>query len=697
MATCTLTNLTPGSYTFSASFDGDDVNKPATASEVRYIVNSSTVKLSTISGVTAPTRDAVPVSNITETIQYTGTVSWNPNHSTFAADTEYRATITLTPKTGYTLQGVEENFFTVAGATSVTNAANNGKIIAVFPKTDKVPVNINDIVGITAPVRGEAAATAVDETDQYTGVVKWLPELTPEGRFAANTQYTATITLEPKSFYTLQGVPKDFFTVAGADSVTNNKDSGVITAVFPKTAPIPHSHSYGDWKSDGTDHWRQCSCGSISDKASHDFSKWTVDQRPDEGGKVSSSRKCTVCGYKQTEKNVPQTLTDSDAGVTVKGDFTSGAAISVKEAVLHEEGACKVCDEIRARQKAGELIVLYDISLTSGINSGEMEIAIPVDEKYNGQTVILLHCMDKEEERLEVKVENGLVKFTTKSLSPFAVLDTKKAESIKLDSSSMTLEIGNSRQLVYTVTPENIHSDKVTWTTSDKKVATVSPSGKVQAMKAGTATITCTAADGGSAKATCKVTVKNTATPLLNLRGTAGKNSIRLNWNQVSNADGYEIYGSRCGSRYSYGKVKTITKGSTKTWTQKGLRSGTAYKYYIKAYKLVNGKKLYLKTSLTSHVATTGSRYTNTKTVTTTFTDITLAKGKARQISSRITPVKKGGKLANHVPEFRYKTTNSKVATVNASGKITAAGKGKCSVYVYANNGVTRRILITVK
>ncbi|MEA5038837.1 MAG: S-layer homology domain-containing protein, partial [Clostridiaceae bacterium] len=59
--------------------------------------------------------------------------------------------------------------------------------------------------------------------------------------FAASTSYTATITLTAKAGYTLTGVAADFFTVAGADSVSNSIDSGVITAVFPATEAVPMS------------------------------------------------------------------------------------------------------------------------------------------------------------------------------------------------------------------------------------------------------------------------------------------------------------------------------------------------------------------------------------------------------------------------------------------------------------------------
>ncbi len=97
------------------------------------------ISLAAVGGVTVPTTGATPVSVITETAQYTGTVTWSPAHATFAAGTVYTATITLTAKSGYTLSGVTANFFTVAGATSSTNAANSGLVTAVFPATAPLP------------------------------------------------------------------------------------------------------------------------------------------------------------------------------------------------------------------------------------------------------------------------------------------------------------------------------------------------------------------------------------------------------------------------------------------------------------------------------------------------------------------------------------------------------------------------------
>ncbi len=190
------------------------------------------ISTSAIAGVTAPVRDATPVTTVTETTYYTGTITWSSSPETFAASTAYTATITLTPKPGYILTGVPANFFTVAGATT-TNAADSGVVTAVFPATaDPTQIATAAIAGVTAPVRGATPVTTVTETTSYTGTVTWSSSPVT---FAASTAYTATITLTPKAGYTFAGVAANFFTVTGA-TTTNTADSGVVTAVFPATA-----------------------------------------------------------------------------------------------------------------------------------------------------------------------------------------------------------------------------------------------------------------------------------------------------------------------------------------------------------------------------------------------------------------------------------------------------------------------------
>jgi hypothetical protein len=195
---------------------------------------AAVINIAAIPGVTPPVTGEIPVTTITETAQYTGTVIWAPADSPFTTTTAYTATITLTAKAGFTLMGVAADFFSVTGATTVTNMINSGVVTAVFPATAAV-INIAAIPGVTPPVTGEIPVTTITETAQYTGTVIWAPA---DSLFAAATAYTAWIILVPKAGFALIGIAANFFTVAGATTVTNMINSSVVTAVFPATLAV---------------------------------------------------------------------------------------------------------------------------------------------------------------------------------------------------------------------------------------------------------------------------------------------------------------------------------------------------------------------------------------------------------------------------------------------------------------------------
>lgn len=80
--------------------------------------------------------------------------------------------------------------------------------------------------------------------------------------------------------------------------------------------------------------------------------------------------------------------------------------------------------------------------------------------------------------------------------------------SITFDSSSLTLEVGDTHTLSAVVAPQEATDKSLTWTSSDNDVATVSNDGVVTAVNAGTTTITATANDDSGVKAECEVTVE---------------------------------------------------------------------------------------------------------------------------------------------------------------------------------------------
>ena len=237
--------------------------------------------------------------------------------------------------------------------------------------------------------------------------------------------------------------------------------------------------------------------------------------------------------------------------------------------------------------------------------------------------------------------------------------------------------------------------------------------GKVTAVGNGTAEITVTTEDG-KITASIMITVKVPDEPTINkstgfrrLRARSvkqTKTSVTLQWNIIKDADGYFVYGNRCNTgtkSYKYRKLATITGGDISTWTQKDLKKGTYYKYVVKAYRLVNGKKVVTDTSISVHAVTGGGKYGNAKAVSVTqignkknVSKITLKMGKTAQIQAK--EVKKDKKIARH-RKLCYESSNTKVATVTPDGLIRATGKGTCTIWVYAQNGVYKALKITVK
>ena len=100
---------------------------------------------------------------------------------------------------------------------------------------------------------------------------------------------------------------------------------------------------------------------------------------------------------------------------------------------------------------------------------------------------------------LKVKADNGVYAMLR------VVVSEPKPTSVSVSPSSVTLTVGQSRYLTSTVYPSNA-SQLVTWTSSNANIASISSSGKVTAVNAGTAIITAKTSNGKSA--TCTVTCK---------------------------------------------------------------------------------------------------------------------------------------------------------------------------------------------
>ncbi len=194
----------------------------------------------------------------------------------------------------------------------------------------------------------------------------------------------------------------------------------------------------------------------------------------------------------------------------------------------------------------------------------------------------------------------------------------------------------------------------------------------------------------------------------LRLRSTyQTKTSITLKWKSNKKAEKYVIYGNRCGTSTKIRKsVKLYTvKKSTKTTMTKvikkvkgaAVKKNTYYKFLVVA--LDKNNKV-VSTSRMIHVATKGGKYTNYKKISVDKEKITkaknLKKGKSLKLEAKQIKVTKSLKARKHVP-IRYESSNKTIAKVTSKGVIKALKKGTCYVYIYAQNGVYKKIKVVVK
>lgn len=167
------------------------------------------------------------------------------------------------------------------------------------------------------------------------------------------------------------------------------------------------------------------------------------------------------------------------------------------------------------------------------------------------------------------------------------------------------------------------------------------------------------------------------------------KTSNKVVWNKVKGADGYIVYGGTANKN-----LRQLKKQKSTAFTHKKLKKGTYYKYSIKAYKLVNGKKVVIAVSKVVYSTTDGGKYGNAKSIKVNKTTVKLKKGRTFKIKTKV--VKKNRKIKSY-RGVAFESSNTKVATVSSKGTIKAKKKGNCTIYVYTQNGVYKKIKLTVK
>ena len=204
-----------------------------------------------------------------------------------------------------------------------------------------------------------------------------------------------------------------------------------------------------------------------------------------------------------------------------------------------------------------------------------------------------------------------------------------------------------------------------------------------------------------------KKTVAKKKKIIINLKTvTQKKNQMKIRWTRVSSADGYDVYVKYCTSKSSHIKPVKTVKNNRKTFVTvkkingKKLNLKKNFTIYVRAYRKVGGKKKILAKSVSGHVAGyRNQKYSNVKKVTLLKSRYTIKTGKTARIKAKVTLLKKNRKHLpkSHGARFRYKSSDTSIATVNRSGRIKGVKKGTCTIYVYSINGFAKKVRVTVK
>ena len=261
--------------------------------------------------------------------------------------------------------------------------------------------------------------------------------------------------------------------------------------------------------------------------------------------------------------------------------------------------------------------------------------------------------------------------FTAPTLQAEAA--TKKATSITLNKSKMTLYVGDKNTIsVKSVKPAKA-SKAVTYKSSNTKVAKVSSKGVVTAVKPGKATITVTSKSNKKVTKKVTVTVKNLVT-----QTTENKKVIVLKKNAKPNTYTLKTSVTKSNLKFKSSNTKIATVSKNGKITAK--KAGTV-KITVTGIK---GVSKGAKQVITVYVAKS-----KVKSVSLNKKNVSLTVGKTYKLKATVKP-------ATASKAVVYKSSKPSVATVSSTGKITAKKAGTAKITVTTVDG-QKKAVCTVK
>lgn len=282
---------------------------------------------------------------------------------------------------------------------------------------------------------------------------------------------------------------------------------------------------------------------------------------------------------------------------------------------------------------------------------------------------------------------------TTKTVIMFETpTTTVLPTSVTLNASSRTMIVGNMFTLKATVKPTNASNNTVTWSSSNKSVASVSSSGVVTANKAGTATITAKTSNGKTA--TCSITVKaltleyypNTITQIPTFTCITGKS---LSNKTVNDGLAMYQYVLDLESHTDY-EAYLVNKAG---WSVFDETTAEDYSYFMATYEKDDDVVIVMADFASSKTIIAFEETVFVTGISLNKTSTTLDIGESETLTATVAPSNATNKSVT------WSSSNTSVATVSSTGKITAKAAGTATITVKTADGsktATCKVTVTV-
>lgn len=185
-------------------------------------------------------------------------------------------------------------------------------------------------------------------------------------------------------------------------------------------------------------------------------------------------------------------------------------------------------------------------------------------------------------------------------------------------------------------------------------------------------------------------------------KANAGKSKITVKWGEVEGAERYDVYAAYCKKGSKAVKIASVD-GDTLSYVIKELDgkpidTSRNIKVYTIAYRKVGEKFKKIAKSIEAHIAGYRNKtYSNVKEIVLNVSSKKMKTEDTFVIEAKAILRNNSKKMLDHVADFRYVSSDENVATVDENGLVTAKRDGTCVIYVYAQNGYAKKVLVSVE